>query len=160
MNILIIEDEPMSAEDLAEVILRTKPEINILATLESVKDSIDFLKLHPDVDLIFSDIQLRDGLSFEIFKAITISTPIIFCTAYDQYSLEAFKSNGIDYILKPFSDQSVINALDKFNRLKAYFKPSVVDYGDLMRQLGKVPESQTNSVLIYQKNKVLPLEPV
>jgi two-component system response regulator LytT len=158
MNILIIEDEAMSAEDLTEIVQKANPEITIVATLESVKESIDYLKPGPDIDLIFSDIQLGDGLSFEIFNTVSISTPIIFCTAYDQYALEAFKSNGIDYVLKPFNDQSIISALNKFSRLKDYFKPSVIDYGELIRQLGKTSKSPAASVLIYQKDKVFPLK--
>ncbi len=158
MNVVIIEDEAMSAEDLADQIVQADPTITIVAMLASVKETIAYLNLNPKIDLIFSDIQLGDGLSFEIFKKVPVSTPIIFCTAFDQYAIEAFKNNGIDYILKPFDNQSVLNALRRYHQLKQYFKPEKIDYEQLIKQLSGNTKNNINSVLIYQKDKVLPLK--
>jgi len=158
MNVVIIEDEAMSAEDLADQIVQADPTITIVAMLASVKETIAYLNLNPKTDLIFSDIQLGDGLSFEIFKKVPVSTPIIFCTAFDQYAIEAFKNNGIDYILKPFDNQSVLNALRRYHQLKQYFKPEKIDYEQLIKQLSGNTKNNINSVLIYQKDKVLPLK--
>src|SRR5712672_2657177 len=123
MNIVIIEDELLTAEDMAEIINSMKEEITISAMLHSVKDAVSFFRENPNVDLIFSDIQLGDGLSLEIFQSVEIKAPIIFCTAYDEYALEAIKSNGIEYILKPFTAETVIRAIDKYHQLKKHFIP-------------------------------------
>src|SRR5947207_13376924 len=102
MNIVIIEDEKLMAEDLRISIAQLIDEQVSFVLLHSVKESIAYLKSHDDPDLIFSDIQLGDGLSFEIFIEAPVAAPVIFCTAYNEYALDAFKANGIDYILKPF----------------------------------------------------------
>jgi two-component system, LytTR family, response regulator len=156
MNVIIIEDEVFSAEDLAGIIHEMNENINVLAILHSVKESIGFLKGRTDVDLIFSDIQLGDGLSFEIFKEVKIEAPIIFCTAFNEYALEAFKTNGIDYILKPFENKAVIQAINKYYQLKKYFSPTVFDYDALIRVLASNRKEQ-GSVLVYYKDKVLPI---
>ena len=100
MNIVIIEDEGIVAEELELNIRKLIDEPVDIVRLKSVKESIAYFKKADTPDLIFSDIQLGDGLSFEIFVAEPISAPVIFCTAYDEYALDAFKANGIDYILK------------------------------------------------------------
>src|SRR5260221_14006869 len=104
MNVVIIEDEILSGEDLVDMIGQMRKDITILAILHSVKESVAWLEGRKDIDLIFSDIQLGDGLSFEIFKSVKIGAPIIFCTAFNEYAIEAFKTNSIDYILKPFNN--------------------------------------------------------
>ncbi len=117
MKILIIEDETRAANRLEKLITQLKPESKILGKLESVRDSVDFLKDNNSPDLILSDIQLADGLSFEIFKQIPVLCPIIFTTAYDQYAIEAFNTNGIDYLLKPIEEERLAKALDKLQKL-------------------------------------------
>src|SRR5882762_11416091 len=102
MNIVIIEDEILTAEDLADIIGQIDKDIRITAVLNSVEASIRYFSEPRSTDLVFSDIQLGDGLSFEIFRSVRIGAPIIFCTAYDEYALQAIRSNGIEYILKPF----------------------------------------------------------
>jgi len=105
MNILLIEDEELASEDLIHALKAASSELQILDVLVSVKQSIQYLKEQEAPDLIFSDIQLGDGLSFEIFDAVQTETPIVFCTAYNDYMLHAFKNNGIDYLLTTFSRQ-------------------------------------------------------
>ncbi len=121
MNVLIIEDELYTAKDLARTIMEVAPQAEIVEILPSVEESIEFLSASPEIDLIFSDIQLNDGLSFEIFQAVPQSIPIIFCTAFNQYALEAFKTHSIDYILKPFETETVQKALAKYQELKQRF---------------------------------------
>lgn len=117
MKVLIIEDETRAANRLAKLVGQISPEAEIITKLESVRDSIHFLNANPALDLIFADIQLADGLSFEIFKKVEINCPIIFTTAYDQYAIEAFNTNGIDYLLKPVEEERLKQALEKIKRL-------------------------------------------
>ncbi len=116
LNILIIEDEPMAADDLEQVITSLDSEVNVVAKKESVASSVEWLEEN-EVDLILSDIQLGDGLSFEIFEKLDITTPIIITTAYDNYAIQAFKQNSIDYLLKPIDEQELKKALDKYKDL-------------------------------------------
>jgi len=113
-RILIIEDEERSAARLEKLIAESHPDAQIVGKCESVAESLDWFANHPAPDLIFSDIQLSDGLSFEVFELIRISTPVIFTTAYDQYAIRAFKSNGIDYLLKPIVPEELTAALERF----------------------------------------------
>jgi len=117
LKVLIIEDEPRAAKRLAQQIKEVAPEMEIVATLESIREAVEFLEKNKNLSLIFSDIQLADGLSFEIFEMVAVTCPIIFTTAYDQYAIEAFKTNGIDYLLKPISEEDLQKAIDKFKRL-------------------------------------------
>src|SRR5882762_4549732 len=102
MNILIVEDEIKSARSLAKLITDIRPAAKIVAQLQSISSVVKHLSEQEAPDLIFMDIQLSDGTCFEIFKAVKIRCPVVFCTAFDEYTLEAFRANGIDYILKPF----------------------------------------------------------
>jgi two-component system response regulator LytT len=117
MNIVIIEDEPLTARDLEACIRAAEPDAKIVAVLGSVGEAMEFFRENTLPDLIFSDIQLGDGLSFSIFAGFEQAVPVIFCTAYDAYALEAFKAAGIDYILKPFSAKTIAGALTKYQRL-------------------------------------------
>ncbi|WP_409149864.1 LytR/AlgR family response regulator transcription factor [Sphingobacterium sp. BS-2] len=113
MNILIIEDEKPNADRLIRLILSIQPQANILAVLETVSDSIDFLENSPSPDVVMVDVHLSDGLSFEIFDKVKVEVPIIFTTAYDSYALDAFKQNSIDYLLKPVELEELQAAFTK-----------------------------------------------
>ncbi|MEN0005480.1 MAG: LytTR family DNA-binding domain-containing protein [Bacteroidota bacterium] len=113
MNILIVEDERFAREHLERQLLAIQPDIHILAKLDTVKATVAWLQAH-QADLIFLDIHLADDLSFRIFEQIDVQTPIIFTTAYDQYALQAFKVNSIDYLLKPIDQQELAQALQKY----------------------------------------------
>jgi DNA-binding LytR/AlgR family response regulator len=117
MNILIIEDEPLAAERLASLIMDIRPSAHIIATIDSIKRSIEWFRSNPRPDLIFMDVQLADGLSFEIFEKAEIKSPIIFTTAYNEYALKAFKVNSIDYILKPVDKAELDAAFEKHHLL-------------------------------------------
>jgi len=116
MNCLIIEDEKIAAERLLGLIKNYDQTIEILGTVQSVKNAVRWLNDNPVPDLIFMDIQLADGLSFEIFEQTIVKTPVIFTTAYDEYALKAFKVNSIDYLLKPIDQDELNNAIDKFKK--------------------------------------------
>ena len=116
MNILIIEDEVPAAKRLAQLILRARPKAQICTTLDSVEIAVQWFQTHPAPDLVFMDIQLADGLSFDIFTQIQVSTPVIFTTAFDQYTLKAFKVNSVDYLLKPIDPEELEKAITKYEQ--------------------------------------------
>lgn len=118
MDIIIIEDEELAVEILADTIMVLRPGIRILKTLGSIKEAVKWFENNNPPDLIFCDIHLSDGKSFEIFKKINVKSPVIFTTAYDQYAIEAFKVNSIDYLLKPIKKYDVENSLKKFDDLQ------------------------------------------
>ena len=146
MKALIIEDETAAARNLAAILRQTAPDVEIVATLESVEESVEWLRSNPHPDLLFMDIHLADGDSFRIFDAVEIAAPVIFTTAYDQYALEAFKVNSIDYLLKPLNASDVGRALAKLHRLTSVERS---DYGaaypldkTLEALQGLLPESE------------------
>lgn len=112
MTAIIIEDEPLATAELEHILKEIAPEVNIIARLDSVRDSVSWLQDHR-VDLIFSDIHLGDGESFDIFREVGIKTPVIFITAYDEYALEAFKNQGVGYVLKPFDQEEIRSVLER-----------------------------------------------
>ena len=116
MKTLIIEDELPAAKRLLQLLQKLQPEAELLGTLDSIEAAVQWFLQHPMPDLIFLDIQLADGLSFDIFKEVQITAPVIFTTAYDQYTLRAFKLNSVDYLLKPIDPEELQQALDKYQR--------------------------------------------
>lgn len=119
MKILIVEDEPQAARRLQNLVKTILPESTVLDTIDSVKRSIQWFQQNPSPDLVFMDIQLADGISFQIFDQVKITSPIIFTTAYDEYALKAFKVNSIDYILKPVDEDELRAAIAKFKSMTA-----------------------------------------
>ncbi|NBB77655.1 MAG: response regulator, partial [Bacteroidetes bacterium] len=117
MKVLIIEDEKLASDRLIKQLEKSQFDIEVLDCLQSVKESVQWLSNHR-ADLIFLDIQLSDGLCFSIFEKVQVQTPIIFTTAYDQYAIEAFKLNSIDYLLKPVKRSDLDAALQKFEAMK------------------------------------------
>ncbi len=117
MQVLIIEDERHAAEMLIKMLGSEGEDIKILSIIESVQKSIDWLLCNPRPDLIFMDIQLDDGICFEIFEAVKINAPVIFTTAFSEYAIKAFKVNSIDYLLKPVDSSQLHSALHKFRNL-------------------------------------------
>jgi DNA-binding LytR/AlgR family response regulator len=118
MNVLIIEDEPFAQQELIRLLNKIDPGIRILRCIDSVEETIGFLEREPDLDLIFMDIQLSDGISFEIFNRTDVKPPVIFTTAYDDYAIKAFKVNSIDYLLKPIDEDDLVHALEKFEKME------------------------------------------
>ncbi|WP_290798448.1 LytR/AlgR family response regulator transcription factor [Flavihumibacter sp. UBA7668] len=124
MKILIIEDELPAAERLSEALFQLRNDLELLSILQTVKESVQWLKSHPHPDLIFMDIELTDGQSFHIFDEVKLDCPVIFCTAYDDYWQNAFEHNSIDYLLKPIAQVKLSAALQKYELLKAHFSNS------------------------------------
>ena len=122
MKVILLEDETRAAKYLERLIKKVAPNMKVVAVLESVREGVNYLHNNPEPDLIFSDIQLADGLSFEIYNQIAVQCPIIFTTAYDHYAIEAFKTNGIDYLLKPIEEERLKQAIDKAK----HFSPALV----------------------------------
>jgi DNA-binding LytR/AlgR family response regulator len=121
MTTILIEDEYPAAERLEKLIRKIDPQIQILGVLQSIEAAKEWFAINPAPDLIFSDIQLSDGLSFQIFETISIKSPIIFTTSYDEYAIKAFRVKSIDYLLKPIKEQELQAAIDKFKNLKKDF---------------------------------------
>ena len=123
MNILIVEDESHTASLLKEIIEQDSDFI-VTEIVESIVEAVQYLgKYQKNLDLLFFDIELADGQSFEIFKHIDVTVPIVFCTAYDEFTLQAFKNNGIDYLLKPFKEEHIQEALQKYKKLIENLQP-------------------------------------
>lgn len=160
MKILIIEDEPKTAKDLANTIKKVCPEAEVVAYVDSVSEGKLFFQNPQNIDLIFSDIQLGDGLSFDIFEVIKPQVAVIFCTAYDEYALRAFKTFGIDYLLKPFSKEAVGKAIEKYQALIKPNQQPPLDFDELIKQIKKEIQPQNYPLLIVQRGeKILTLQP-
>jgi two-component system response regulator LytT len=157
MKLVIIEDEKVTARDLVQTLEQLFPQITIEKVLATVKDSISYFSAGTSADLIFSDIQLGDGLSFEIFAAVEIDVPVIFCTAYDEYALNAFKANGFDYILKPFTNESVAAAVNKYLAFRGKIAENTLPYKALEQLFTSKKTGDPGAVLVYQKDKILPI---
>jgi DNA-binding LytR/AlgR family response regulator len=117
MRVVIIEDEAPAANRLAKMLKSIRDEMDIVTRLDSVESGVRFLRTAEDIDLIFMDIQLADGLSFDIFSQTEVKAPVIFTTAFDQYTLKAFKVNSIDYLLKPIEEKELEQAVEKYRQL-------------------------------------------
>lgn len=157
MKLVIIEDEKYTAKDLARTLLSIDPSLEIVDVIASVEDGKVFFNQNPNIDLIFSDIQLGDGLSFDIYESIDIKAPIIYCTAFDEYALKAFKTLGIDYILKPFDSESLKQALNKYQFLKGEDKPQTINTSDVVALLRAQLAPAPKTLLIRSGDKISPL---
>ena len=117
MKVLIIEDETAAARNLQSMLETLEPDIEVVGITESIVDTVEWFAENNTPDIVFMDIHIADGESFRIFDSVDITAPIIFTTAYDQYALEAFKVNSIDYLLKPLKEEELQRALDKWRRI-------------------------------------------
>jgi DNA-binding LytR/AlgR family response regulator len=118
---VIIEDERLIADEFKRMLLNVSRDTEILGSFATVKESVDYLSVNEAPDLIFSDVQLPDGLSFDIFHQVEVKSPVVFVTAYDNFILNAFENNGIDYLLKPVDERDLKKTLLKYNTLKNHF---------------------------------------
>ena len=117
MKAVIVEDELIAAQNLQRVIGQVAADIQVIAVLQSVEESVEWFSLNPAPDLVFMDIHLADGSSFGIFEKVQITSPVIFTTAYDEYALKAFEVNSIDYLLKPINVRNFERAFTKYRNL-------------------------------------------
>lgn len=153
MRILIVEDETIAFNLLRKMLLKIDNTIEIVGNTESISQTINWLNNNLSPDLIFMDINLSDGSAFNIFKQKEIEIPIIFTTAYDEFALDAFKVNSIDYLLKPIAQEDLRKAFEKFKRLN---KEDLKNYFSNLSQL--IPQKQyIQNLIIYKKDKLIPV---
>ncbi|MBC5772835.1 response regulator transcription factor [Pontibacter sp. KCTC 32443] len=149
MDVLIIEDEAAAASRISKMLQQLDATVRVLDVTDSIESSVQWLENNPQPDLILSDIHLADGSSFEIFRQTLVEAPVIFTTAYDQYAIDAFKLNSIDYLLKPIKLQELAQSLEKFKKTKYKIAAPTVDYTLLLQAL----QPQIKSA--YQKRLVI-----
>jgi DNA-binding LytR/AlgR family response regulator len=159
MNVLIIEDEAPAFRRLQRILEEIRPDIRLLDVIDSVEEGVKWLKNHNLPDLIFMDIQLADGLSFELFNHVKITTPVIFTTAYDEYTLKAFKVNSIDYLLKPINKELLKESLEKYDSLKTtYSGAQAVNIAEILKQINPDEKRYKSRFLIKVRDQLIALE--
>jgi DNA-binding LytR/AlgR family response regulator len=134
MNVLVIENEHPAADKIVRLLKKIDKSIAVIDVIETVEEAINRLQEKPQPDLILMDIQLDDGLCFEIFDTVNVDLPVIFTTAYDEYTLRAFKVNSIDYLLKPIDEESLRSAINKYKKLNADKDPFRRDFRQLLHE--------------------------
>lgn len=154
MKILIVEDETAAQENLVEILSEVDSTILIAGTTESIRQTVKWFETHPNPDLILMDIHLSDGSAFSIFDKINIETPIIFTTAYDEYAIEAFKVNSIDYLLKPIKPDELKRAIEKFRK---WTQNDVIKYISQLTQFAPAP-NYNDKLLIPFRDKLQPVD--
>lgn len=159
MKILLIEDEPLAAERLQSMVMRLRPHAQILGPLDTIEDSLAWLSNHAEPDVVLLDIELADGKSFEILKAHPLKCPVVFCTAYNQYALEAFQHQGMAYLLKPIKEEELRQALDRVTPGSA---GAAIDYHRLAEALEQRQNAYQKRMLVRigQKFKAIETEDI
>jgi DNA-binding LytR/AlgR family response regulator len=161
MTTLIIEDEQLIAAEMKAVLQAIAPDVEVLAVLPSIKAAVKWFEANAEPDLLFMDIKLSDGLSFEIFESISLKCPIVFCTAYEEYAIRAFKVNGVDYLLKPVQEDDLRKAVDKVRAMLKGSGSVPSDIQSLMNyftQAGQAKSHYKERFIINSNNKWTPLE--
>jgi DNA-binding LytR/AlgR family response regulator len=154
---LIIEDEEPAAIRLGKMLTETDPEITVLDTLDSIESSVNWMQNNPQPDLIMLDIQLSDGLSFEIFRQVNVESFVIFTTAYDEYAIRAFELNSVDYLLKPIDREKLGNSLQKFKKLSASSTPPI-NINELLESLNARAKSYKKRFAVNIGAKIVSVE--
>jgi two-component system LytT family response regulator len=157
MKAIIIEDEFIAAETLKSLIAEVQEDIEILAILQSIEESVEWIETHPSPDLIFMDIHLADGSAFMIFDNVEIKCPIIFTTAYDEYALKAFEVNSIDYILKPISKAALEKSISKYRKFSGNSSQNQNLINNLLESLKRYNKSYKSYFLVPERDKLIPL---
>lgn len=157
MKVLIIEDEAPAFRRLQRILESLDESIEIIEVIDTVEESINWLNNNALPDLIFMDIQLADGLSFEIFESIEIAAPVIFTTAYDEYALKAFKVNSIDYLLKPIDEEKLAQSLSKLKSLRSTFS-SVPDLKAILRGIQPEQKKYKSRFLVKSRDRLLSIK--
>ena len=154
-RVIIVEDETAAAVNLRSMLSAILPQVEVVEVLESVEEAVAFFRGGVEAEVVFMDIHLADGDSFRIFQSVDIDIPIIFTTAYDQYALEAFKVNSIDYLLKPFKEEDLKRAIDKLQRLTA--SERVGDKERVTKMALEASAESLNTILVRYKDKIVPV---
>lgn len=153
-RVIIVEDEAGAADNLRLLLEEIAPHIRVIATLTSIEQTLAWLSANDHPDLGFFDIQLEDGLSFEVFKQTEIDFPVIFTTAFDEYAIEAFKVNSIDYLLKPIKEQDLRFSLEKYKKLTRSNVSNTLMHRIMDSLQG---HRETSTFLIHYKDKLIPI---
>ncbi len=157
MNVVIIEDEWAAQEQIKSMLSDLDEDISIVQVIDSVKHAIEFFQKQPIIDLIFMDIHLNDGNSLEIFNQVDITSPIIFTTAYDQYAIQAFKHNSIDYLLKPIVPEDIKQSINKYKSLNPDSNRPLLE--SIYKSLSESKDTAyKNSFLIQKKDRLYPID--
>ncbi|RRB07354.1 LytR/AlgR family response regulator transcription factor [Larkinella rosea] len=157
MTILIIEDEPRLARILQELVQSVRPEAHVLGICSSIEETVHFFRTSTQTpDVLFMDVKLADGNSFEVFKQVSITAPVIFCTAYDDFMLDAFKTNGIDYILKPVTEADIQAAFTKLDTITKALLPNLTSTSQRLSNPPTVTRYNT-SFLVRLREKLVPV---
>lgn len=156
MKAAIIEDEPLAAKNLQRLLREIEPTIEVVVLLDSVSSAVSWLRSNTHPDLFFMDIQLSDGVSFEIFSQIAIEKPLIFTTAYDEYAIRAFKVNSIDYLLKPIDKRDLELALDKYHKYHEN-GTQIIDIKALLETITKQTSKYKDRFLVHHKSGLMPI---
>lgn len=154
MRILIVEDEAAAVARMRKMLVEIDPTVNVVADLPTVREAVEWIKVNPAPDLAFFDVQLADGESFAIFKAVEVAFPVVFATAYDEYALQAFRVNAIDYLLKPLKKAELAEAL-----LRAQKNTVLRDHGALADRSTAVPAAPVKRFLIRYGDHFKLVEP-
>ena len=154
-RVIIVEDETAAAVNLRSMLTSIEPDIEVVDVLESVEESVACFAKGAEADVVFMDIHLADGESFRIFQSVDVNIPIIFTTAYDEYALQAFKVNSIDYLLKPFKEEELRRALEKLDRLTASERSALQDNREKM--VREVQGEAVQTLLLRYKDKLIPV---
>jgi len=158
MKVIIIEDEARTAQELKNMLLGIDNDIDVQAVLGSVATALDWFAQHPLPELIFSDIELGDGLSFELFKKINTEVPVIFCTAFDEYAIRAFEANGIDYLLKPIDEVMLQKSLEKYLRFKEHLIHGAQRALNINRVIDQIEIAYKQTLLVDYREKIIPVK--
>lgn len=158
MKVVIVEDELAASENLIYLINSIDAEIEILTVLDSVKASVAYFSKGTDAELVFMDIHLADGVSFEIFDQVSLNIPIIFTTAYDQYAIKAFKVNSVDYLLKPLNEEELAEAINKFKNKSLESSTNDNHLEGLMKLLQTKNKSYKTTYLVHQRDELIPIK--
>ena len=157
MKAIIIEDEQIATQSLIRLVGLVSPEIEIIATLQSVEEGIEWFSENGSPDLVFADIHLADGASFTIFDKVKVDCPIIFTTAYDEYALKAFEVNSIDYLLKPITEEDLGRAISKYKNLASVKTDNSALISSVIAAFSGGRNVYKSHFLIPYKDKLLPL---
>ncbi|WP_291965695.1 LytR/AlgR family response regulator transcription factor [Maribacter sp.] len=158
MKVILVEDELAASDNLTYLLTKINPGIEVIAVLDTVKSAVDYFSNPHEGVLVFMDIHLADGISFEIFDQVTINIPIIFTTAYDQYALKAFKVNSIDYLLKPIDQEELSDALGRFEVQNQQKGINERQMQSLLHLIQNKPSNYKQTFLVVVGDQLLPIK--
>lgn len=158
MKIVIIEDEAPAFRRLQKILEEVMPDVELVEVFDSVEGAVEWIKANDQPDLFFMDIQLSDGLSFEIFDQVNVSSPVIFTTAFDEYMLKAFKVNSVDYLLKPIKKEDLQFSIEKLSKLRSLYSSGDININEIVKQINLESRDYKSRYLIRQGDKMLSVE--